>query len=94
MRVKVDDRAELTPGFKFNHWELRGVPLRLEIGPKDVQNNTVALARRDQVELGKAGKRFVSRVDLVATILETLTDIQTSLLARATAFRDAHCASQ
>jgi prolyl-tRNA synthetase len=88
VRVKVDDRAELTPGFKFNDWELRGVPLRLEIGPKDVQNNTVALARRDQVELGKAGKRFVSRVDLVATILETLTDIQTSLLARATAFRD------
>ncbi|HOE71093.1 MAG TPA: proline--tRNA ligase, partial [Brevefilum sp.] len=44
-RVKVDDRTEVTPGFKFNEWELRGVPLRLEIGPKDVANHTVALAR-------------------------------------------------
>jgi prolyl-tRNA synthetase len=46
-RVKVDDRMEVTPGFKFNEWELRGVPLRLEIGPKDIEKNSVALARRD-----------------------------------------------
>ena len=47
IRIKVDDRTEVTPGFKFNDWELRGVPLRLEIGPKDVEKGSVALARRD-----------------------------------------------
>jgi prolyl-tRNA synthetase len=47
LRVKVDEREGLTPGFKFNDWELKGVPLRIEIGPKDVQNGTVALSRRD-----------------------------------------------
>ena len=47
VRVKVDDRDNLSPGFKFNDWELRGVPTRIEIGPRDVENNSVALARRD-----------------------------------------------
>ena len=46
-RVQVDDRTEVTAGFKFNDWELRGVPLRIEIGPKDVQKGSVAMARRD-----------------------------------------------
>ena len=46
-RIKVDDRAGITPGFKFNDWELRGVPVRLEIGPKDVANQSVTAARRD-----------------------------------------------
>ncbi len=55
-RIKLDDRTEVTPGFKFNDWELRGVPLRLEIGPKDVQNNSVMSARRDQP--GKQGKKI------------------------------------
>ena len=53
-RLKVDERTELTPGFKFNDWEMRGVPLRLEIGPKDVEKNVVTAARRDQP--GRAGK--------------------------------------
>ena len=48
IRVKVDNRTEVTPGFKFNDWEMRGVPLRIEIGPKDVEKGTVALARRDR----------------------------------------------
>jgi len=56
-RLKVDDRMDLTPGFKFNDWEMRGVPLRIEIGPRDAANNTVVLARRDIP--GKEGKRFV-----------------------------------
>jgi prolyl-tRNA synthetase len=46
LRVKVDDRTEVTPGFKFNDWELRGVPIRIEVGPKDVEKGSVALARR------------------------------------------------
>ena len=57
VRVKVDDREGLTPGFKFNDWELRGVPLRLEIGPRDVAKGSVALARRDVP--GREGKSFV-----------------------------------
>ena len=53
-RVKVDDRTEVTPGFKFNDWEMRGVPLRIEVGPKDVEKGSVMTARRDI--LGKAGE--------------------------------------
>jgi prolyl-tRNA synthetase len=47
IRVKIDDRDNLSPGYKFNDWELRGVPTRIEIGPRDVAQNSVALARRD-----------------------------------------------
>jgi len=85
-RIHVDDRENLTPGFKFNDWEMRGVPLRVEVGPKDVQKGTVALARRDRP--GKAGKSFVSQEQLSGQIADMLADIQTSLLERATAFRD------
>lgn len=85
-RVKVDDRENLTPGYKFNDWELRGVPLRLEIGPRDVENNSVALARRDVP--GKEGKQFVSQNGLAHTVTELLADIQQAMLAKATRFRD------
>ncbi|MDA9674148.1 proline--tRNA ligase [bacterium] len=46
-RVHLDDREEVSPGFKFNEWELKGVPIRLELGPKDIDNNSVVVARRD-----------------------------------------------
>lgn len=88
IRLKVDDREEVTPGFKYNDWEMRGVPLRMEIGPKDVEKNSVALARRDRP--GKEGKTFVSQEKLAATVAEMLTTIQAALLERATAFRDAN----
>ncbi len=88
IRVKVDDREEVTPGFKFNDWEMRGVPLRIEIGPKDVEKNSVALARRDIP--GREGKSFVSQDNLPATVTGMLTTIQAALLAKATAFRDAN----
>ncbi|BAJ63094.1 MULTISPECIES: proline--tRNA ligase [Anaerolinea] len=87
-RVHVDRRDGVTPGFKFNDWEMRGVPLRLEVGPKDVEKNSVALARRDRP--GKAGKSFVSQEGLTQTIADTLKDIHQSLLDRAIAFRDSH----
>ncbi len=87
-RVKVDDRENLTPGYKFNDWEMRGVPLRVEIGPKDVQKGSVALARRDRP--GKAGKSFVSQDQLAGQIAEMLTDIQASLFDRAVAYRDSN----
>ncbi len=88
VRVHVDTRDTLSPGFKFNDWEMRGVPLRMEVGPKDVANNTVALARRDVP--GKAGKSFVAQDGLAATVRALLDDIQVSLLQQATEFRDAH----
>src|SRR5512133_28301 len=88
LRVKVDDRENLTPGFKFNDWEMRGVPLRIEIGPKDVQKGSVALARRDRP--GKAGKSFVSQDQLTAQVADLLADIQKSMLERAIAYRDEH----
>ncbi len=88
MRVKMDDREEVTPGYKYNDWEMRGVPLRLEIGPKDVEKNSVALARRDVP--GKEGKVFVSQEGIVATVQTLLTDIQAGMLAKATAFRDSN----
>lgn len=90
IRVKVDSREQLSPGFKFNDWELKGVPVRMEIGPRDVQNNTVVLARRDRP--GKEGKQFVSRDGLVQTLTDLLVEIQASLLQKATDFREANTA--
>lgn len=86
IRVKVDDRDNLTPGFKYNDWELRGVPVRMEIGPRDIAKNSVALARRDIP--GREGKQFVSQDGLVVTVQKLLDEIQANLLARATKFRD------
>src|SRR2546425_12991110 len=55
-RVKLDERDGVTPGFKFNDWEMRGVPLRIEIGPRGIEKRAVVLARRDTPgEAGKAG---------------------------------------
>ncbi len=87
-RVHVDDRSEITPGFKFNDWEMRGVPLRIEIGPKDVEKRTVALARRDKP--GKSGKAFVSQDQLSAQVEDILATIQEALYERALAFRHAN----
>ena len=67
---------------------MRGVPLRIEIGPKDVQKNAVALARRDKP--GREGKSFVPQAGLASAVSQLLNDIQAGLLARATAFRDSH----
>src|SRR5574342_134061 len=66
IRIKMDDRDNVSSGFKFNDWEMRGVPLRVEIGPKDVEKGSVALARRDKQ--GKEGKTFVSQTDLASTV--------------------------
>ena len=87
-RVKIDDRDEVTPGFKYNHWELRGVPLRIEVGPRDVEKGSVMTSRRDQP--GKPGKKILSMENLPTQIGTLLDDIQTALLERATNFRDEH----
>lgn len=88
VRVKIDDRDNLSPGFKFNDWEMRGVPTRIEIGPRDLAKGTVALARRDVP--GRDGKKFVAQDGLADTVTALLDEVQTSLLAKATAFRDAN----
>jgi len=84
-RIKVDSREEFTPGYKFNHWELRGVPLRIEIGPKDVEKGTVAFARRDIP--GRDGKTFVPHEQLEMQVAEMLQTIQASIYERALNFR-------
>ena len=86
IRVKVDEREEVTPGYKFNDWEMRGVPLRIEVGPKDVAKNSVAFARRDMP--GKIGKSFVSQENLVVRVTKILDEIQNALLKKATSYRD------
>ncbi|HXE75444.1 MAG TPA: proline--tRNA ligase [Candidatus Xenobia bacterium] len=88
VRVKFDDREGITPGFKFNDWEMRGVPLRVEIGPKDVARHSVVLARRDRP--GKEGKSSASLAGLPETVKQLLVDIQAALFERALAFRREH----
>jgi len=83
-RVHVDDRDNLSPGFKFNEWELKGVPLRIEIGPRDVENNSVVFSRRDGVE----GKFNVSIPDINAKVVESLEDIHNKLLDSSKTFRE------
>src|SRR5512139_270596 len=88
VRVKTDDRDNVSSGFKFNDWEMRGVPVRVEIGPRDVQKGSVALARRDRP--GREGKTFVSQAGLASTVSDLLVEVQAALLKRATEYRDAN----
>src|SRR6267378_1094973 len=88
IRVKVDEREGQSPGFKFNDWEMRGVPLRMEIGPKDVAKGSVVLARRDRP--GKEGKSFVSQDGIAGSVQQLLIEIQKALFDRALAFRGTH----
>ncbi len=89
LRIKLDDRDEFNAGYKYNDWEMRGVPLRLEIGPRDVEQNAVVFARRDIP--GKEGKTFGVPVDGVADAArDMLATIQDGMLRRATEFRDAN----
>src|SRR5512139_3909269 len=88
IRIKMDDRDNVSSGFKFNDWEMRGVPVRVEIGPKDVEKGSVALARRDRP--GREGKIFVPQADLATTVNGLLEDVQAALLKRATEYRDAN----
>jgi prolyl-tRNA synthetase len=88
LRYKVDDREQYSPGYKFNEWELKGIPVRLEIGPKDIDQSTVAVARRDRP--GKEGKSFVPQDGLTRRLQQLLDEIQQSLYDRALRFREEH----
>ena len=85
VRVFLDDRDAYTPGWKFAEWEMRGVPVRLEIGPKDIEKAQVVLARRDTRE-----KQFTPMDGLGERVTALLDEIQAALLQRARAFRDTH----
>ena len=85
VRVTLDDRDVYTPGWKYAEWEMRGVPLRLEIGPKDIEKSQVILVRRDTRE-----KIQTPMARLVERVGELLVTIQANLLDRATQFRDDH----
>ena len=74
-RLNIDDREEVTPGFKFNEWELKGVPIRIEIGPRDIENNKVILSRRDIDN----SKEEVSMDKLESKIDQLLIDIQKNM---------------
>lgn len=86
VRVHLDDREQHTPGFKFNYWEQKGVPVRLNIGPKDVDKNVVEIARRDNGEK----MRDVSMDGLAGTIEELLKTVQKAIFDRALAHREAN----
>jgi prolyl-tRNA synthetase len=88
LRVHVDRREGLTPGYKFNDWELRGVPVRLEVGPKDVAQRSAVLARRDRP--GREGRQVVRQEGLRQAVTDLLDQIQDSMYARALEFRQAH----
>jgi len=83
VRVKLDDSEENSPGWKFAEWELRGVPLRLEIGPKDLEKAQVFSARRDTRE-----KAPIPMAELTSRVPALLEEIQRTLLERAREFRD------
>ena len=82
--ARVDiDASDKMPGWKFNEYEMKGIPLRLEVGPKDIEKGQVVLARRDTGE-----KIFVAMEDLEAKVVELLEDIQNNLFEKAKAHRE------
>ena len=85
MRVEFDDRDNVTPGWKFNEWELKGVPVRIEIGPRDLAENKVVAVRRDTFE-----KSSLEMEGLEQNVAGMLEQIQKNMLEVAREFRDTH----
>jgi prolyl-tRNA synthetase len=88
IRVTLDEREGPSPGWKFNDWEMRGVPLRVELGPKDVAKQSAVLARRDRP--GREGKVSAALADLPRTIEGLLVEIQQAIHDKALVFRKSH----
>jgi prolyl-tRNA synthetase len=88
IRVTLDEREGPSPGWKFNDWEMRGVPLRVELGPKDVAKQSAVLARRDRP--GREGKVSASLADLPRTVEALLVEIQQAIHDKALTFRKSH----
>ena len=85
IRVKFDARDTHKPGWKFNEYELKGVPVRIAIGPKDIEKGTVEVARRDTLT-----KQFVNREEVVENVTALLDDIQSNLYSKAKTYRAEH----
>ncbi len=83
IRVEIDDRETVSPGYKFAEWEVKGVPLRLEIGPRDLENGTCVIARRDTCE-----KETYELSELFTVIPKLLEEIQTGMFEEALAYRN------
>ncbi len=90
LRVKLDDREGQSPGFKFNEWDMRGVPLRIELGARDLEAGVATLVRRDRAFKEDGQKRTVPLTAIVGEIPAALAEIQTSLFAQAQAFLSSH----
>jgi prolyl-tRNA synthetase len=89
IRVQLDASEQKTPGWKYNYWELKGVPIRVELGPRDIAQGTAVLARRDI--LGREGKINGTALDQIPErVKNLLVEIQAAMLKRATEFRDAN----
>ena len=84
LKVRVyEDWTNNSPGFKFNEWEMKGVPLRMEVGPRDIKEQKVVLARRDE-----KSKLFISKDDVFDNVQRFLDNIQLKLITQARDFRD------
>lgn len=84
-RVEMDNRDNYSPGWKFNEWEMKGVPVRIELGPKDIEQNQVTLFRRDTLE------KFTAPLDgLTETIAKLLDDVHNTMFATALKNREEH----
>ncbi|AOT71142.1 proline--tRNA ligase [Geosporobacter ferrireducens] len=83
IRIEIDDSENYSPGWKFNEWEMKGVPIRIEVGPRDIENNQVVIFRRDTLE-----KQPVSMDGLKETVEKLLDDIHEGLLEKARKLRD------
>jgi prolyl-tRNA synthetase len=90
LRVKLDDREGQSPGFKFNEWDMRGVPLRIELGARDLEAGVATLVRRDRAFKEEGQKQTFALDAIVAAIPPLLVDIQASLFAQAKAFLTEH----
>lgn len=88
IRIKVDDRTDVTPGWKFNEYELRGIPLRIELGPRDIEKDQIVLISRISGE-----KVLVDQSNLLKAVENSLQDIQRQMFENAKQFRDNHFSS-
>jgi prolyl-tRNA synthetase len=92
IRTHVDDRPQLSPGFKFNDWEMRGVPIRLELGPRDLAGGTALMSRRLSYPRPEAAKEAVPLDAAPDVLAAELAAFQAMLAQRAADFRDDHTA--
>jgi prolyl-tRNA synthetase len=86
VRVELDEREGLSPGWKFNDWEMRGVPVRVEIGPRDIKNQNVMLARRDMP--GREGKTLIPMTEIESRVPKLLETVQDAIYQKALDFRE------